>query len=240
MESLGHQIHPIFLLVKPIMVFRPSITHKNHLKTTTIILKNGQIQCGSLPKPVARIMGSREPELDLHDWIPPQFRWPDWWTPPPKPGAYAMTLEKPDQEQVLDADRWISPDQEQVLDADRWISPDQEQELDADHCVSLHFGWSSRWAPVVNPEARVMASDELNEPDQKQESDLDRRILAPEGDDGGELGLAEELEHLEEEAIAGEDVGRDAMDYDRRAHLFDESARVFQDLKERDDHSSGP
>ncbi|ONK62674.1 uncharacterized protein A4U43_C07F6790 [Asparagus officinalis] len=50
--------------------------------------------------------------------------------------------------------------------------------------------------------------------------------------------LVEELESLEEEAIAGKDEGREPLDYDRRAHIFDESSRVFQELKERNGRDS--
>lgn len=42
-----------------------------------------------------------------------------------------------------------------------------------------------------------------------------------------------ELECLEREAIMGKDEGRDPMDYNRRAHIFDKSSRVFQALKEK-------
>jgi hypothetical protein len=49
-------------------------------------------------------------------------------------------------------------------------------------------------------------------------------------------GLApEQLELLEDEAMAGEDEGRTPTDYDRRAHIFEESSRVFRDLKHRRD-----
>ncbi|KAF8402470.1 hypothetical protein HHK36_010555 [Tetracentron sinense] len=44
----------------------------------------------------------------------------------------------------------------------------------------------------------------------------------------GRRGLAEVLECLEEEAIMGEDNGRDATDYNRRARIFDKSSKVFQ------------
>ena len=51
-----------------------------------------------------------------------------------------------------------------------------------------------------------------------------------------EPGLApEELEVLEEAAIAGADEGRRPTDYDRRAHIFEESSRVFRELKHRRD-----
>lgn len=52
-------------------------------------------------------------------------------------------------------------------------------------------------------------------------------------DDEEARRLVEELESLEEEAIAGKDEGREPTDYDRRARIFDESSRVFQALKER-------
>ncbi|PIA38537.1 hypothetical protein AQUCO_02700027v1 [Aquilegia coerulea] len=44
--------------------------------------------------------------------------------------------------------------------------------------------------------------------------------------------LLEELEELEEEAIMGEDEGREPIDYNRRAHIFDTCSKVFQGRKE--------
>ncbi|XP_015944957.1 uncharacterized protein LOC107470097 [Arachis duranensis] len=49
---------------------------------------------------------------------------------------------------------------------------------------------------------------------------------------GERKGVVELLECLEKEAIMGEDVGKDPMDYNRRAQIFDRSSRVFQALKE--------
>lgn len=46
-------------------------------------------------------------------------------------------------------------------------------------------------------------------------------------------GMVELLECLEREAIMGDDEGRDPIDYNRRAQIFDKSSRVFQALKER-------
>ncbi|XP_058744651.1 uncharacterized protein LOC131617362 [Vicia villosa] len=55
---------------------------------------------------------------------------------------------------------------------------------------------------------------------------------------GGERkGAVELLECLEKEAIMGDDVGKEANDYNRRARIFDRSSRVFQALKEFDDHA---
>lgn len=48
----------------------------------------------------------------------------------------------------------------------------------------------------------------------------------------------EELEHLEEEAITGDDEGRDPTDYNRRAHIFDKSSQVFQANKDHDTRSN--
>nr|KYP53765.1 hypothetical protein KK1_024339 [Cajanus cajan] len=45
-------------------------------------------------------------------------------------------------------------------------------------------------------------------------------------------GAVEMLECLEREAIMGDDVGKDPLDYNRRAQIFDTSSRVFQALKE--------
>ncbi|KAF7053937.1 hypothetical protein CFC21_061737 [Triticum aestivum] len=49
----------------------------------------------------------------------------------------------------------------------------------------------------------------------------------------------EQLELLEDEAMAGEDEGRSPTDYGRRAHIFEESSRVFRALKERRDGDGG-
>lgn len=58
------------------------------------------------------------------------------------------------------------------------------------------------------------------------------------GKSGGERkGVVELLECLEKEAIMGDDVGKEASDYNRRAQIFDRSSRVFQALKEFDDHA---
>jgi hypothetical protein len=43
------------------------------------------------------------------------------------------------------------------------------------------------------------------------------------------------VEVLEEEAIAGADEGRRPTDYHRRAHIFEESPRVFTELKQHRD-----
>lgn len=54
----------------------------------------------------------------------------------------------------------------------------------------------------------------------------------------GTTRLVEELEHLEEEAITGDDEGRDPTDYNRRAHIFDKSSQVFQANKDHDTRSN--
>ncbi|XP_054797361.1 uncharacterized protein LOC129302469 [Prosopis cineraria] len=51
-------------------------------------------------------------------------------------------------------------------------------------------------------------------------------------------GLVELLECLEKEAIMGEDVGKEPLDYNRRAQIFDKSSRVFQALREHNSASS--
>lgn len=55
----------------------------------------------------------------------------------------------------------------------------------------------------------------------------------------GEADEVERLELLEDEAMAGEDEGRSPTDYGRRAHIFEESSRVFRALKERRDGDGG-
>lgn len=46
-------------------------------------------------------------------------------------------------------------------------------------------------------------------------------------------GVVELMECLEREAIMGEDEGREAIDYSRRALIFDRSSRVFQALQKQ-------
>ena len=68
------------------------------------------------------------------------------------------------------------------------------------------------------------------------EARTDGAVLQEVAKDKEDAGLApEELELLEDEAMGGEDEGRSPRDYDRRAHIFEESARVFQALKHRRD-----
>ncbi|KAL5991334.1 hypothetical protein ACLOJK_012241 [Asimina triloba] len=100
----------------------------------------------------------------------------------------------------------------------------------------------------ISPQSRRPEASKATAPDQpnpQPEPDLDRRVFVSDEEEEGENEAdlsrsAEVLEHMEEEAITGDDVGRDAVDYSRRARLFDKSSRVFQDLKERDDQSGGP
>ncbi|KAL5799805.1 hypothetical protein ACOSQ4_032689 [Xanthoceras sorbifolium] len=49
---------------------------------------------------------------------------------------------------------------------------------------------------------------------------------------GERSGTVELLECLEREAIMGDDEGKEPTDYNRRAHIFDKSSKVFQALKE--------
>ncbi|KAK3230366.1 hypothetical protein Dsin_002247 [Dipteronia sinensis] len=44
--------------------------------------------------------------------------------------------------------------------------------------------------------------------------------------------MVELLECLETEAIMGDDEGKEPIDYNRRAHIFDKSSKVFQALKD--------
>ncbi|KAK7275886.1 hypothetical protein RIF29_17012 [Crotalaria pallida] len=57
---------------------------------------------------------------------------------------------------------------------------------------------------------------------------------------GERKGVVALLECLEREAIMGEDVGKEAKDYNRRARLFDTSSRVFQALKEHNNDAASP
>ncbi|KAK1388403.1 Cobyrinic acid A,C-diamide synthase [Heracleum sosnowskyi] len=63
----------------------------------------------------------------------------------------------------------------------------------------------------------------------KSEQNLDFNI---EGKCRGKSGIVELMECLESEAITGEDEGKEARDYNRRARIFDKSAQVFRALKE--------
>lgn len=80
----------------------------------------------------------------------------------------------------------------------------------------------------LGPE-REMEEEEMN-PEKKAEW---MRLGRLRDSCGGRKGVVELLECLEREAIMGEDHGREPHDYNRRAQIFDESARVFQALKER-------
>ncbi|CAN6312885.1 unnamed protein product [Urochloa humidicola] len=60
-------------------------------------------------------------------------------------------------------------------------------------------------------------------------------VEAPEVAEEEAVLAPEELDVLEEAAIAVVDEGRRPTDYDRRAHIFEESSRVFQELKHRRD-----
>lgn len=51
-------------------------------------------------------------------------------------------------------------------------------------------------------------------------------------------GIVEVMECLEREAIMGEDEGREAIDYNRRALIFDKSNTVFKALKQQTTSSS--
>ena len=53
---------------------------------------------------------------------------------------------------------------------------------------------------------------------------------------GEREGVVEFLECLEKEAIMGDDEGKEPNDYNRRARIFDKSSKVFQALKESNDH----
>ncbi|MCD7465761.1 hypothetical protein HAX54_001863 [Datura stramonium] len=63
-----------------------------------------------------------------------------------------------------------------------------------------------------------------------REEDL-ARIGKPTGKPEEVGEMVELLENLEREAIMGEDEGKEPMDYNRRAHIFDKSSTVFQALK---------
>ncbi|KAG1338940.1 hypothetical protein COCNU_04G012460 [Cocos nucifera] len=92
---------------------------------------------------------------------------------------------------------------------------------------SLAHRISTSWTRRANPEFGA-SKYRIQEEDPGPEK---------EGEDGARVGdeeeLEEKLEGLEEEAIAGRDEGRAPTDYDRRAHIFLESSRVFRALKDR-------
>ncbi|KAK1285911.1 hypothetical protein QJS10_CPB20g00084 [Acorus calamus] len=100
---------------------------------------------------------------------------------------------------------------------------------------NLHIHHKTR-PLVLKPPPTTRLRVTSSKPDHEPPLDPGRPIPDPPLDD--EVGLVEEaevLEGMEEEAMAGDDVGRGPGDYDRRAHLFDESSRVFRTLKEIDD-----
>ncbi|KAG8489906.1 hypothetical protein CXB51_015804 [Gossypium anomalum] len=70
--------------------------------------------------------------------------------------------------------------------------------------------------------------------EEKEEWMRDERVS---GRCKGRKGMVELLECLETEAIMGEDQGRDPMDYNRRAQIFDTSSKVFQALKSHQQQS---
>lgn len=93
-----------------------------------------------------------------------------------------------------------------------------------------------RVAPSPHRRARASCGGRATEPVGEREGVWP----AVEQEDQEEAGLApEELEVLEEAAIAGVDEGRRPTDYDRRAHIFEESSRVFRELKHQRDGDAG-
>ncbi|XP_027364461.1 uncharacterized protein LOC113871570 [Abrus precatorius] len=84
---------------------------------------------------------------------------------------------------------------------------------------------SGRWSSVEELEREVEA---------EMKTQKDERFRHKCGE---EKGVVEMLVCLEMEAIMGEDVGKHPMDYNRRAHIFDTSSRVFQALKELNSHA---
>ncbi|KAF5736497.1 hypothetical protein HS088_TW14G00640 [Tripterygium wilfordii] len=85
--------------------------------------------------------------------------------------------------------------------------------------------WDSS-APVIEPERELGEEEELD-PEVK---DWMKTKLKNKCRDRS--AMSELLECLERE-IMGEDEGKEPLDYNRRAHIFDKSSRVFQALKER-------
>ncbi|RCV44924.1 hypothetical protein SEVIR_9G418000v4 [Setaria viridis] len=90
-------------------------------------------------------------------------------------------------------------------------------------------------APRLRARATSCGGRGTTEPVEAREDNAE-----PAAVDEAEAGLApEELEVLEEAAIAGVDEGRRPTDYDRRAHIFEESSRVFRELKHQRDGDGG-
>lgn len=80
----------------------------------------------------------------------------------------------------------------------------------------------ANWGLEREPEAEIKT----------QEDDEEKGIGRFRHKCGEREGVVELLECLEKEAIMGEDVGKEPTDYNRRAHIFDTSSKVFQALKE--------
>ncbi|KAK7282447.1 hypothetical protein RIF29_11224 [Crotalaria pallida] len=86
------------------------------------------------------------------------------------------------------------------------------------------------WSLVEKMEKELEAEMNAQEDEEKASTGMGRfRDKCGEG-----KGVVEMLECLEREAIMGEDVGKEPMDYNRRAQIFDRSSKVFQALKEQE------
>ncbi|XP_051180790.1 uncharacterized protein [Lolium perenne] len=98
--------------------------------------------------------------------------------------------------------------------------------------AGLHMGRAASGGTPVTA-LRAQRGDGAEPP---VEARSERNVIPEVVQEHEDEGLApEQLELLEDEAMGGEDEGRSTTDYDRRAHIFEESSRVFRDLKHRRD-----
>ncbi|RDX70532.1 hypothetical protein CR513_50216, partial [Mucuna pruriens] len=90
------------------------------------------------------------------------------------------------------------------------------------------------WSSVRELEKELEAEMKTQEGEEKDQSNGMTKFRHKCGE---VKGVVEMLECLEREAIMGEDVGKEPMDYNRRAKIFYTSSRVFQALKEHNNNN---
>ncbi|KAE8709017.1 putative transcription elongation factor s-II [Hibiscus syriacus] len=89
--------------------------------------------------------------------------------------------------------------------------------LSAVRCMAMDSQWSDEMRPEEEEEEWIRVGSLRDKCKEKK-------------------GMVEVMECLENETIMGDDHGREAGDYHRRAQLFDMSSRVFQSLKSHQQH----
>lgn len=110
-----------------------------------------------------------------------------------------------------------------------------QQQRRNDYGFGAVVGCIGNWSSVTEMEREVEAERNNNTQEEDQEKCDTGDMERFRNKCGGEgKGVVEMLECLEREAIMGEDVGKEPTDYNRRAHIFDTSSKVFQALREVD------